>query len=231
MNNDDSTDNDEEHTNMSCFMVSETYINNNSRNDEKEQYNENNFSDKLIILDSGASCHMFNSNELMTEYRSVKNYIYKITGFNGTSESAVGIGDIGILKDVLYIPNIPNSIISTTALCNNGYSMFQSKNESYICNEVGDVIIRGTFNGKLWILGHNDLVKLINMNNTINTASSTRTDPLSILYYQYNHLSAERLRNLCKCYKFPGISNLHVKSFNHIKECEYCKFVIYKNSS
>ena len=61
------------------------------------------------------------------------------------------------------------------------------------------------------------------MNNTINTASSTRTDPLSILHYQYNHLSAERLRNLCKCYKFPGISNLHVKSFNHIKECEYCK--------
>ena len=53
-----------------------------------------------------------------------------VRGPNGTSKSAVGIGNIRILKDVLYIPNIPKSSISATAFCNNGYSMFQSKKES-----------------------------------------------------------------------------------------------------
>ena len=84
----------------------------------------------LQYLTQGHS-HMFNSNRLVTEYRSVKYNTCNIIGFNGTSETAVGIGNIGILKDVLYIPNIPKSIISTTALCNNGYNMFQSKNEYY----------------------------------------------------------------------------------------------------
>ena len=126
------------------------------------------------------------------------------------------------------------SIISTTALCNNGYNMFQSKIESYISNEVGDIIIRDTFNCKL---GYNDLVKLIKMDNTINLASSTRNNPVSTLHYKCNHLSAERLSNLYKCHKFPDISNLHVNYFNHIKECEYCKLaktfkvIINKNSS
>ena len=68
----------------------------------------------LIILDTGASCHMFNTNNLMTEYRTIDSNTFKITGFNGSIESATGMGNIGILKNVLYIKNIPNSIISTT---------------------------------------------------------------------------------------------------------------------
>jgi hypothetical protein len=57
----------------------------------------------IIILDTGASCHMFNTNIMMSNYRNINNTTYKITGFNGSSESAIVVGDIGILKDVLHI--------------------------------------------------------------------------------------------------------------------------------
>ena len=86
----------------------------------------------VIILDLGASCHMINNNILMSNHRKIKNKSLKITGFNGSSDLAIGLGDIGIFKDVLLINNIPNSIISPTNLSNSGYMIFQSNSELYI---------------------------------------------------------------------------------------------------
>ena len=68
----------------------------------------------VIILDVGVSFHMINNNLMMSNYRKIKNNSIKITGFNWSSDLAIGLGDIGIFKDVLLINNIPNSIISPT---------------------------------------------------------------------------------------------------------------------
>ena len=71
-----------------------------------------------------------------------------------SSESAIGVGDIGILKDVLHISNIPNSIISTTKLSHSGYTIFQSNSEYYISDINGHIVLRGKLNGKLWMLNN-----------------------------------------------------------------------------
>ena len=168
----------------------------------------NNNNNDIIILDSGASCHMFNSNELMTEYRNVKYGSLRITGFNGNTESAVGIGNIGILRDVLYIPNIPTNILSTTALCSRGFNLIQSRTKLDISNEMGVIIIIGVFYGKLLTIRSNDLRNITNMDNEVKLATKSKDYPLSLLHYKYNHISAERLRCLCKWNTFPGV-NLH----------------------
>jgi hypothetical protein len=212
-------------------MVSEvshelhTDVSDSNNNNMRNNHND------IIILDSGASCHMFNSKELMTEYRNVKNNCFKVTGFNGTTESAIGVGNIGILTDVLHLPNIPTNILSTISLCNKGYKMFQSSDELNICNNKGEIIIRGSFNGKLWTIRHSDLLGLSNIGNVANLAVNSKNDPLSLLHYKYNHLSADRLRSLCKCNNFTGINNTDVRSFTHIKECEFCKLAKSTRSS
>ena len=127
---------------------------------------------------------MLNSNKMMTEYRNVKSNCFKITGFNGNTESAIGIGNIGILKDVLYLPNIPTSILSTIALCNNGYFVSQSKSELNIINDKGKIIINGLFNGKLWTIRLQDLVNILNLGNIVNMATNQKNDPLSLLHYK-----------------------------------------------
>ena len=68
----------------------------------------------------------------MSKYRVINNKSFRIAGFNGSSESAIGLGDIGILKGVLHISNISNCLISTTKLSNSGYTIFQPTSESYI---------------------------------------------------------------------------------------------------
>ena len=56
---------------------------------------------------------------------------FNITGFNGTYEAIDGIGNTGILLDVLHVPNILKSIISTTTLSSNGCNIYQSKTKSW----------------------------------------------------------------------------------------------------
>ena len=113
----------EEHINTTCFMLYDEI--NDKCNPLRDSFNGNmNIIDTdNVILDSGASCHMFNTYELMIDYRVIKSNTFKITGFNGMSESAISIGNLGILRNVLYVPNIQKSIISTTALCKDGYTI------------------------------------------------------------------------------------------------------------
>ena len=168
------------------MVFDENYERNNAPTTTKGDLGHNNMRG-TIILDSGASCHMFNSNTLMSEYRNLNCNNFKITGFNGSSESAIGIGNIGILKGFLYIKNIPKSIISTTVLSNWGYNIFQSNSESYVMDSNGKIILRGTFNGKLWIIEQRELVEQLNIGHNINLSSTMRNDPISMLHYKYNH--------------------------------------------
>ena len=56
---------------MSCYMVfDENYERNNAPATTKGDLGHNNMRG-TIILDSGASCHMFNSSTLMSEYRNL----------------------------------------------------------------------------------------------------------------------------------------------------------------
>ena len=82
--------NNEDVDNMSCYMVYDG--NNDSFNAPTCIANDldpNNMKG-TIILGSGASCNMFNSSILMTEYRNLNYNTFKITGFKGSTESAIG---------------------------------------------------------------------------------------------------------------------------------------------
>ena len=97
--------------NMSCSMAFE---NNFDKHRIPIVINDNNLlnnNPRTIILNSRAYCHMFNSNALITYYKQVDRNRFNITGFKGNSEVAIGIGNIGILLDVLHVPNILKSII------------------------------------------------------------------------------------------------------------------------
>ena len=100
--------------------------------------------------------------------------------------------------------------------------MFQSNSKASVIDTNSKIkLLHGTFDVTLWVTDQPELE--LNIDHNINLSSTMRNDPISMLDYKYNHISAERLRRLCICNKLLGSSEQSVKAFTHIKECEYWK--------
>ena len=82
-----------------------------------------------FILDSGASHHISPERSDFKELRPIA--LHLIQGFNGSSTSTIGIGDIDlciasghklVLKDVLFMPSCSTCLVSISALTHTGYN-------------------------------------------------------------------------------------------------------------
>jgi uncharacterized protein involved in tolerance to divalent cations len=68
----------------------------------------------MIILDSGASRHMFSDFSLFKNYKIIRNIIVKVA--NGEHIEVLGKGTVGPFNNVLHVPSIQKDLISTIQL-------------------------------------------------------------------------------------------------------------------
>jgi hypothetical protein len=105
-----------------------------------------------FILDSGASNHISPERSDFKALRPIAPH--PIQGFNGSSTSAVGIGDIDLcigsghkilLKDVLYVPKCSTRLVSVSALTRNGYNFVTfSADDCWLSDKHNKIIVRSS---------------------------------------------------------------------------------------
>jgi hypothetical protein len=105
-----------------------------------------------FILDSGASNHISPERSDFKTLRPIAPH--PIQGFNGSSTSAIGIGDIDLciasghklmLRDVLYVPTCSTRLVSVSALTRNGYNLATfGADDCWVSDKFNKVIVRGT---------------------------------------------------------------------------------------
>jgi transposase InsO family protein len=115
-----------------------------------------NSTSRPFILDSGASHHI---SPERSDFRTLRPIApHPIQGFNGSSTSAVGIGDIDLciasghklsLRDVLFVPSCNTRLVSVSALTHNGYHFATfGPEECWLSDRHHKVLARGTFSQK-----------------------------------------------------------------------------------
>jgi transposase InsO family protein len=105
-----------------------------------------------FILDSGASHHISPERSDFKTLRPIAPH--PIQGFNGSSTSAIGIGDIDLcvasghklsLKDVLFVPSCSTRLVSVSALTQNGYNFVTfGPADCWLSDKHDKIIIRGS---------------------------------------------------------------------------------------
>ena len=101
----------------------------------------------IFIIDSGASTPMVND---ITAFTSIREKHVPIKLANGKIIYSYGIGDIGVLKNILYVPQLEFNLLSVSYLNNIGYNV--------IFHRTGNVIIEDMNNNSNIICSRNNNV-------------------------------------------------------------------------
>lgn len=113
--------------------------------------NNNITSDSSIILDSGASDHMFNNREDFSNYIEHRGNVE--IGEVGRSVEIIGKGDVVLtyqnktftLRNAFHVPSLPYCLISQTSLWNGGAQITKTKGDEFEVTVNG----RRLFDGKI----------------------------------------------------------------------------------
>ena len=92
-----------------------------------------------LVIDSGCTSHMINNNHLFNSLR-VPSLTRYVRTADGNRLPVVGIGSLGPLRDVLYVPGLQRNLISVSALTRAGHELLFRR---------GDVLIDGMVFGQL----------------------------------------------------------------------------------
>jgi len=83
-----------------------------------------------LILDSGCSDHMFNTNVQFTEYNVFHTIARSVQVANGHQVPVLGSGICGFLHTVCYVPALSNSLLSVRSLTSQGIIVFFEKDHA-----------------------------------------------------------------------------------------------------
>ncbi|KNZ48274.1 hypothetical protein VP01_5782g2 [Puccinia sorghi] len=168
-----------------------------------------------IILDSGASGHIFNDlkffNDIkMGEFDSIK------TGKKDANLPIKGRGTIVMtwgrrtiqLKNCLYVPDIVINLVSAGQLVLNGCSLFSSTNQFKV-EKVNQIVLEGNISNGLFSIRNPDSVGLKHVANI-----SSDAETLQDLHEKFGHASVQRIEQLAD----QPISQSEKDSF----ECKAC---------
>ena len=98
-----------------------------------------------VIIDSGASRHCCNNLDIMSNIR--KTNVNIMVG-NGTIIRASKMGDIGCVKDILYLPEINHFLFSISYFLNTNSNLsVEFSNSSFSIKDDRKILGRGTLSG------------------------------------------------------------------------------------
>jgi hypothetical protein len=184
-------------------------------------------SQRRIILDSGASSHMFNDG---FEYENFVNKRNKIMYANGKNYSiSTGYGTIGILNKVLCVPDLKENLISIGSLMSNGYTVSFEGTSAKVIDKDNKVVIKASLEDKLYCVSNdNDLYEYCNIISEGSAPKQPRSSTigktiLETLHSRWGHLSEGRIKQAIKNKMVIG-ANVEYDQIKdkYMRLCETC---------
>ena len=162
------------------------------------------------FVDSGATCHMCNNEELFDQTIGVETP-QKITVGDGHSVQAIGRGDVTLrmnvpnqknqkckLSDVLYVPDLWHNLLSVSKVAIDGKSFEFGQSHCNIVDNKFGVIATATKCGNLYYLNCASSNLSVKENHTAMKYERTDRIKESIWYRRYGHLGARNLERIAK---------------------------------
>ena len=89
-----------------------------------------------LIIDSGCTDHMFNTNVQLTNYSVLPQNSRTVTVANGLLIPVLGVGSCGFLQQVYYVPDLSHSLLSVRSLASDGCQIIFEKDKVVISPEL-----------------------------------------------------------------------------------------------
>ena len=176
------------------------------------------------IVDSGATCHICNSEELFEVFHPLQ-VPQQVTLGDGHKLEAVGTGvvtlklklregefKIGKLSDVLYVPKLAYNLLNIPKVTEVGKEVTFDELHGHVLDDQGELVAMASKTGSLYYLNCEPLTKP-----QINAVSDSVNERL--WHRRFGHLSE---RNLHKLVKDELVSGLDYDVSNEIDFCESC---------
>ena len=158
-------------------------------------------SSNSFIIDSGASAHICNKYSLFNSFKSISNRYIKTA--TGERVPIHGVGNIGILNDVLYAPGLTCNLISVSKLDAEGHTLVFSRG-----NVLLDGVKFGSVSDKLYT-ANNSIMQTLDSNSSahsaynvvdeyseVSTLTSNIPKDFHLLHRRYGHADVNMIRRL-----------------------------------
>ena len=167
-----------------------------------------------LIFDSGCTAHMWHHQSHFTTYEPFTNSSIKAACAGTQVLDILGKGNIGPLKDVLYVPGLRHCLISSNALLKQGYGTYIGTVPKVVREtNPSEVLLRGYYGNELFRIKATDFEEQLGLRPITCYVHKFSAQPLLQLHQMLGHASAARCAYECKCTKFPGLSNLSTSAF------------------
>ena len=172
------------------------------------------------IVDSGASCHMTNRRELMSNLVTFSTP-EKVSLGDGNMIDAVGCGDVKLqmfihdegkfstLSNVLLVPDLKCSLFSVRAAAARGKSVRFNGRECWIENSAGEKLAEAAIEGKLYLLKCHQSTE----------AASVAEIGIDQWHKRLGHMSEQRIHEMVNKKMVKGIN---VGKTESLRFCEAC---------
>lgn len=187
-----------------------------------------------IIMDTGASRHIFKNDEFLHHVRGAKNII---RDGNGGITNTFLVGEAGILKRVIISPSSPKNIVSVGELTKKGYQVKMNQTWMDVFDPDNNLISRAMrAKDNLYYLTDTNLMKgegifcLLTQEQIIKGAQPNRfqksyagLNPLDVLHRRFNHWSEQKLKDIVKLGEVAGLNVTYDQIKNlTLSPCDAC---------
>lgn len=187
-----------------------------------------------IIIDSGASVHMFRNPTLLF---NIRKKITRIRFGNGKLETYKLVGDAGLLKDIVLTTRASKNIISIGKLTELDFTVSISNTRAYIRDKDNELISTATkrSDGLLYLDDMNIIAPLANecyltKQEEIKGAVPNRMakfyagmNPINVLHNRFGHINEKAIKSMLSSnsvigagYDYKDIKDLHMET------CDAC---------
>ncbi len=197
-------------------------------------YTQNAHNDTDIIIDSGASVHMFHNPSLLFNIRYKKT---TIRFGNGKCESYDMIGDAGLLREVVLTTSASKNIMSIGKITDIGYSVTIKDDKAYIRDQNEVIVSTATKrrDGLLYLDDMNVVTPLaeechLRVSEGLKGGAPNRLakfhagiNPLNVLHNRLGHISEGSIKAMVSSGNVIGVEYSHdtIKDL-HLDPCDAC---------
>ena len=176
------------------------------------------------IVDSGATCHICNSEALFDELEPLSKP-QKVTLGDGRTLEAMGVGAVevklnlpdgksrvGRLSEVLFVPTLAYNLLSVAKATEAGKMVKFGETQGHVIDDRGEVVAVASRNGSLYYLRCEPL-----RSEQVNSASLIANEEL--WHRRFGHLGE---RSLCKLKKDELVHGFNYDTSKKAEFCESC---------
>ena len=178
-----------------------------------------------LILDSGATAHMFNTISFFQNYRvSEQPSQHQVRIATGVQIPVLGFGTLPGKHSALYVPQLADNILSVSELDKSGFSTLFEQDTATVYQRNNKAIlflIHRDIDSGLYTVNQSQFEAAFQLTHRACLSHyCSNLNPLMRAHYIYGHPSAARTRYICKCLGLKV--NLTSRALDCIRNCDIC---------